>query len=140
MLQSFSGLRGHVGVDLVLANDKPFVIDVNPRLTTSYVGLCRVATFNVAETLVDAVLKGKLPTKREPRGFVCFSKLETPKPTVDAFEKVIQIKEVVSPPFLRDNSDKACSLVAGYDESLDKAQLRFEEAKKRLLNIICRGK
>ena len=135
VVESFSGLRGYVGVDLVLVNDKSFVVDVNPRLTTSYVGLSRVATFNVAEALVDAVLKGKLPTKLETRGFVYFSKVETPKPTVSAFDKAVQIREVVSPPFPLDNNDKACSMVAGQGESLDNARLRFEEAKKRLLTI-----
>ena len=140
VVESFSGLRGYVGVDLVLAKDKPFVVDVNPRLTTSYVGLCRVATFNVAEALVNAVLKRKLPTKQEINGFVYFSKVETPKPTVSAFEKAAQIREVVSPPFPLDDNEKACSLVAGQGESLDNSRLRFEEAKKRLLNIISRGK
>ena len=138
--ESFSGLRGYVGVDLVLVKDKPFVVDVNPRLTTSYVGLCRVAAFNVAEALVNAVLKRKLPTKQEIGGFVYFSKVETRKPTVSAFEKAAQIREVVSPPFPLDDNDKACSLVAGQGESLDNSRLRFEEAKKRLLNIISGGK
>ncbi len=140
VVESFSGLRGYVGVDLVLVNDKPFVVDVNPRLTTSYVGLCRVATFNVAEALVDAVLKGKLPTKQEINGFVYFSKVETFKPTVNAFEKAAQMREVVSPPFPLDDNDKACSLVAGQSEFLDNSRVRFEEAKKRLLNIISGGK
>jgi len=140
VVESFPGLRGYVGVDLVLVEDKPFVVDVNPRLTTSYVGLCRVASFNVAEALVNAVLKGKLSTKQEINGFVYFSKVETPKPTVSVFEKAAQIMEVVSPPFPLDDNEKACSLVAGQGESLDIARLRFEEAKKRLLNIISRGK
>jgi hypothetical protein len=140
VVESFPGLKGYVGVDLVLAKDKPFVVDVNPRLTTSYVGLCRVATFNVAEALVNAVSKRKLPTKQEINGFVYFSKVETPKPTASTFEKAAQIKEVVSPPFPLDDNDNACSLVTGHGESMDKALLQFEEAKKRLLYIICRGK
>ena len=138
--ESFPGLKGYVGVDMVLANDKLFVVEVNPRLTTSYVGLCRVATFNVAEALVKTILKGQLPIEQETRGFVYFSKVETPKPTVNAFEKAAQIREVVSPPFPLDDNDKACSLVAGQGESLENALLKFEEAKKRLLNIISRGK
>jgi hypothetical protein len=137
---SFAGLRGYVGVDLVLAEDKPFVVDVNPRLTTSYVGLSRVAGFNVAEAMVNAVLKNKLPARRENNGFVCFSKVETPKPTVSAFQKAARINGVISPPFPLDDNLKAISLVAGHGESLEDARLRFEEAKKRLPNIISRGK
>jgi hypothetical protein len=137
---SFAGLRGYVGVDLVLAEDKPFVVDVNPRLTTSYVGLSRVAGFNVAEAMVNAVLKNKLPPRRESKGFVYFSKVESSKPTVSAFQKAARINGVVSPPFPLDDTLKAVSLVAGHGESLENARLQFEEAKKRLLNIISRGK
>ncbi len=139
VVESFAGLRGYVGVDLILAEDKAFVVDVNPRLTTSYVGLCRVAAFNVAEEMVNAVVKGKLPTGKETKGFVCFSKVETPKPTLDAFQKAAQSKEVVSPPFPMGNNDETCSLVYGKGESLEDAQLRLEEAKKRLLTIISGG-
>jgi hypothetical protein len=140
VVESFSGLRGYVGVDLVLAEDKTFVVDVNPRLTTSYVGLCRVANFNVAQAMINAVMKNKLPVKQANNGFVYFAKVETSKPSVSAFEKAGQLKEVVSPPFPLDNNDKACSLVAGQGDSLVNARLRFEEAKKHLLTIISRGK
>jgi len=140
VVESFSGLRGYVGVDLVLAQDKPFVVDVNPRLTTSYVGLSRVADFNVAQALVNAVLKSELPAKHESHGFACFSKIETPKPTISAFQKAAEISEVVSPPFSLNDNTKACSLIAGHGDSLENSRLRFEEAKKRLLNIISRGK
>jgi predicted ATP-grasp superfamily ATP-dependent carboligase len=140
VVESFPGLKGYLGVDLVLANDKPFVVDVNPRLTTSYAGLCRAANFNIAEAMVKAVLKDKLPTKKEISGFVYFSKVETPKPAISVFQKVAQIREVVSPPFPLHNNVKACSLVAGHGNSLDNARLRFEEAKKHLLTIISRGK
>ena len=140
VVESYPGLRGYVGVDLVLAQDKPFVVDVNPRLTTSYVGLSRVADFNVAQALVNAVLKSELPAKHESHGFACFSKIETPKPTISAFQKAAQISEVVSPPFPLNDNTKACSLIAGHGDSLENAWLRLEEAKKRTLNIISRGK
>jgi predicted ATP-grasp superfamily ATP-dependent carboligase len=51
------GLLGYVGVDLVLADDpaNDSVIEVNPRLTTSYVGLRQAAQFNIADALLNAV-------------------------------------------------------------------------------------
>ena len=52
---SLPGLRGYIGIDFVLTEGKPFVVDVNPRLTTSFVGLRGVAGFNVAEAIVNAV-------------------------------------------------------------------------------------
>jgi len=138
--RSFPGLRGYVGVDLVLAEDLPFVVDVNPRLTTSYVGLSRVAGLNVAQAIVNAVLKNRLPARHRSHGFFFSSKVESSKPPVSAFQKAARISGVVSPPFPLEDSLKAISLVAGHGGTLQDAQLGFEEAKKRLLNIISRGK
>ena len=136
----FEGLRGYVGVDLVLAKDKVFVVDVNPRLTTSYVGLSRVADFNVAEAMVNAIMKSDFPIKPKTTGNISFSKLETPKPTISAFNKTSQMREVISPPFPLNNNQKSCGLIAGQGDSLEQATLHLEEAKKRVLDVISRGK
>jgi tyramine---L-glutamate ligase len=51
-----SGLRGYVGVDLVMGPDddgsQDWVIEINPRLTTSYVGLRRLAQANLADIML----------------------------------------------------------------------------------------
>lgn len=48
---------GYVGVDLIIGNDpdgrEDVVIEINPRLTTSYVGLRRVVQQNLAQAMVD---------------------------------------------------------------------------------------
>lgn len=46
--------RGFIGLDLVLANDPlaDCVIEVNPRLTTSYVGLRKIVEGNIAARIV----------------------------------------------------------------------------------------
>lgn len=48
--------RGYVGIDLVLGEapdgSNDVVIEVNPRLTTSYVGLRQLATTNLAEAML----------------------------------------------------------------------------------------
>jgi predicted ATP-grasp superfamily ATP-dependent carboligase len=136
VVDSISGLRGYVGVDLILSQDKPFVVDVNPRLTTSYVGLGKVAGFNVGEALVNAVLKGKLPEKHENQGYVCFSKIETSKPTMTAFDKVANLDFVVSPPFPLNGNPETCSLLLSTGTSLQEATARLKQAKKRLFKII----
>jgi predicted ATP-grasp superfamily ATP-dependent carboligase len=47
------GLFGYVGVDLVLGNDgRDWAIEINPRLTTSYVGLRQLAETNLAEAML----------------------------------------------------------------------------------------
>ena len=47
------GLWGYVGVDLVITENGPVVLEVNPRLTTSYVGLTRSVGANIAELLLQ---------------------------------------------------------------------------------------
>jgi predicted ATP-grasp superfamily ATP-dependent carboligase len=53
------GLAGYIGIDLVLGAepDQDAVIEINPRLTTSYVGLRALADFNLAAALL-AVWRG----------------------------------------------------------------------------------
>ena len=53
------GCQGYVGVDLVLA-DRPYVVDVNPRVTTSVVGIAAVMQEEIADLLVRAS-KGQGP-------------------------------------------------------------------------------
>jgi tyramine---L-glutamate ligase len=58
------GLWGYVGVDLVLTADGPVVLEINPRLTTSYCGLRPAIGLNAA-ALVLGLLEyagGALPT------------------------------------------------------------------------------
>ncbi len=58
------GLRGYVGVDVVLGaaadGSGDCAIEINPRLTTSYVGLRALARFNLAEAML-AVAAGRAP-------------------------------------------------------------------------------
>lgn len=55
------GLKGYVGVDMVLSEGKWYVIEINPRLTTSYVGLRSVININLAEALWLACTEKTLP-------------------------------------------------------------------------------
>jgi hypothetical protein len=47
------GCRGYVGVDIVLA-DKPWVIDVNPRPTTSIIGISKVMEEELGELILES--------------------------------------------------------------------------------------
>jgi predicted ATP-grasp superfamily ATP-dependent carboligase len=68
------GLAGYVGVDLVLGADGAWVIEVNPRLTTAYVGVRRVLPLNLARAICRACREGVLPGPVQPTGRVEFSR------------------------------------------------------------------
>lgn len=55
------GLWGYVGVDFLLGAEGPLVIDVNPRLTTSYCGLPAALGRNVAAMVVKLRRTDSLP-------------------------------------------------------------------------------
>jgi predicted ATP-grasp superfamily ATP-dependent carboligase len=65
---SIPGLRGYVGVDLILSDDSACLIEVNPRLTTSYIGLRQVCEVNLAQSIWNACLKGIMPDRVSIRG------------------------------------------------------------------------
>jgi len=56
-LEALPPALGYVGVDLVIGRpsdgSEDYVIEVNPRLTTSYIGLRAAATDNLAAALID---------------------------------------------------------------------------------------
>jgi tyramine---L-glutamate ligase len=54
------GLWGYVGVDLVEQDDKLTVLEVNPRLTTSYCGLREALNINVAKLVLDLLQPGAM--------------------------------------------------------------------------------
>ena len=66
------GLRGYVGVDLVLTSSAPVVIEVNPRLTMSYLGLRAVLEENVAALALEAC-HGRLPGRPVARRHARFT-------------------------------------------------------------------
>jgi predicted ATP-grasp superfamily ATP-dependent carboligase len=71
-LEAAPGVRGYVGVDLVLASEGPVVIEINPRLTSSYLGWRRVHGTALASLMVAAAEGRALPHGLTPRGRVSF--------------------------------------------------------------------
>jgi predicted ATP-grasp superfamily ATP-dependent carboligase len=70
-LAAIPAAQGYVGVDLVLGRDpngnEDAVIEINPRLTTSYVGLRAAAKSNLAEAMMQAATGGQAAVSFESR-------------------------------------------------------------------------
>lgn len=83
---------GYIGLDLVLgaADDgsEDFVIEVNPRLTTSYVGLSALAHADLARAMID-VVAGRTPTlafRTEPHEFDTSGRVGIERPSIIALD------------------------------------------------------
>jgi len=133
-VEGIGGLKGYVGVDIILADEDPVVLEVNPRLTVSYVGLRRVANFNPAEAIIDATIRRKLPKKVQKRGYAFFSKVEAP-PRRQIMAETYKLKDVVSPPFPIEGNKSAYALIATVSTSPKGAESAFHHTKKRLHNL-----
>lgn len=51
--QAVPGLAGYVGVDVMVSDDTVTVLEINPRLTTSYAGMRMATGLNPARLVLD---------------------------------------------------------------------------------------
>ncbi len=58
------GLRGYAGIDVIVAGTEPVVLEINPRLTSSYAGLSQSLGFNAAELILDFAAGKAIPEAR----------------------------------------------------------------------------
>ncbi len=63
IIAEISGFRGYFGIDVVWCSWEPYVVEVNPRITTSFVGLAKIFGEKLAclmfESLGEELCKGK---------------------------------------------------------------------------------
>ncbi len=59
--QADTGLKGYIGVDLIITDSGPVVVEINPRLTTSYVGLRKSLSLNPAELIMSIWQNNAIP-------------------------------------------------------------------------------
>ncbi|MGH8549629.1 MAG: ATP-grasp domain-containing protein [Methylococcales bacterium] len=68
--RAIPALFGYAGVDLILVGGRPMVLEINPRLTTSYAGLSKALNRNVAAMVVDLLPpSSRLPGSIRNAGF-----------------------------------------------------------------------
>jgi predicted ATP-grasp superfamily ATP-dependent carboligase len=137
-VESISGLNGYVGVDMVLTRNGPVMMEINPRLTTSYIGLRKTVNLNLAQAIIDTVLRRQLPDNVQSEGCACFSKVKVP-PISEDLSETFAIKEIVSPPFPVVIDEPAYAFLATHSDRLKDAQTALCRAKKRLMNVYHMG-
>ncbi|MEX2523474.1 MAG: ATP-grasp domain-containing protein [Gammaproteobacteria bacterium] len=52
--RAMPGLRGFVGIDFMYTDTGPVLVEINPRLTTSYAGLHAILDYNPAERILQS--------------------------------------------------------------------------------------
>jgi predicted ATP-grasp superfamily ATP-dependent carboligase len=136
LLTSYKGLRGYVGVDFVLTKEKAFVMEVNPRLTTSYIGLRKVINFNLEQAIIDSALKQKIHGNLDNYGVAMFRKVPVCNQGIFRWRDICDMQNLVSPPFPVDKNSSSCALVESYGLSVNQAAVNLNEAKEQLDKIL----
>ena len=63
-VESIEGIKGFVGVDLLINSDEKdiysvYLLEINSRFTTPYVGLRKICNFNIGKCIID-LIDGKI--------------------------------------------------------------------------------
>ena len=62
IIQVLPGLRGYIGVDVLITENETLLVEINPRLTTSYVGLRNALGINPAKLILDCFTYKQVPS------------------------------------------------------------------------------
>lgn len=131
-------LRGYCGVDLIVG-EVPYFIELNPRVTTSFIALAQVLQANLGKLLVDVLVEGNSPPKLKLRGH---SLMRIPRAKsdikVDA-KKLGELREIpgiIAPPFTSDGNLREGSpmlLAVGSGSSAKVARYRLVNTMEEAL-------
>lgn len=61
LIKALPDLRGYIGVDILINENEIMLVEINPRLTTSYVGIKDALGLNPAELMLHCFMHNQLP-------------------------------------------------------------------------------
>ncbi|MFX1374544.1 MAG: ATP-grasp domain-containing protein [Promethearchaeota archaeon] len=138
----FSQFFGYFGIDLIRTTDMQYYfIEINPRLTTSYIGLRNSINKNPAQLILNSKLNGLMPKNVKVRNFSLFRRIQMeyykPLPSSDLKEQLTHnlielIPELVTPPISLNESNQFTCLIATKTNDLNSSKKRFQEIKQLL--------
>ena len=142
---NFSEFSGYFGIDFIrTADSKIYFIEINPRLTTSYIGLRNVINLNPAKLILDSKLNRLKYCEVKSIYHSLFSRIE-----MDYNEKinnkeiseelshktVRKIPEFVTPPLSLNNSNHFTCFIATKSKNLSESKERMLEIKRMLKSL-----
>ena len=138
----FSQFSGYFGIDLIKSEDSRFYfIEINPRLTTSYIGLRNVINQNPAKLILESRLNGIKPKGVKLQYCSLFKRIElvyyksklNKKFKEELTYKLINlIPELVTPPISLSKSNQFTCFIATKTEDLNSSKKRMQEIQQLL--------
>ena len=152
----FTGFYGYFGIDFISTEKASFsFIEINPRLTTSYLGVRNVINYNCAELIIQSKMNEFEPVDIEFLNFSQFSRIilfsEKGYPTYRLNERNLsklmkEIPELVTPPISFNKSNQYSCLIAtktadshSSKKRIDEIFLKFEKMNFRVVRSLQTG-
>ena len=134
---NFSKFHGLFGIDFILKNNKIFFIEINPRLTTSYIAFRNVINKNPIELLLKSKLNNLGKDRIKIRRNSVFTRLEllyrgnlTNKRMIEEiYHDLLKLfPEIIVPPISLNNNLFSCFL-STKEKTLEKSIEKLNEIK-----------
>ncbi|MFX0187703.1 MAG: ATP-grasp domain-containing protein [Candidatus Hodarchaeota archaeon] len=139
-----SKFSSYYGIDFIRKKDKSiYFIEINPRLTTSYIGIRNIVDKNLAELIWDTKMKSLSSSEIHFRNFSQFSRIELDyngnKTAIEIKEEIIpklvkEIPELVTPPISFNNSNQNRNI--RYSCFIATKEKNYESSRIRLTKIM----
>ena len=136
IIQSIPGLKGYVGIDLILTDNDVVTLEINPRLTTSYIGVRNVVKLNLAQKIIDCYFNKILPSEIPTYGYSYFSKIYMKSPCNNSYRKRRIPKEIIFAPLQLMEARNNCAFVSVKGKTKKETLKKFCEVKKEFLKYI----
>ena len=134
---SHFGLVGSNGVDFVISEDKPFVIEVNPRFQGTLECVERVLGINLVEAHINACIDGLIPNILEVKCFCTRLILYAPfRCIVPDLRGLEYVRDIPLAKIILEEGEPVCSVISedkSRETSLSKAFLMAGEVKGKLV-------
>jgi predicted ATP-grasp superfamily ATP-dependent carboligase len=126
----FPGLLGYFGVDLIFTEDEVVFIEINPRITTSYIGARAAISENIMNIAIKAVFEGQLPKEVVPEQFAYFKRITLNPDVVPLLPlEFFRRSEIIAPPYFDVSGQGEASFFACTNGR------SLESCKSRLLDL-----
>jgi predicted ATP-grasp superfamily ATP-dependent carboligase len=126
-----------VGLDYVLTDEDAFFMEINPRLTTSYVGIRATCKQNIAGSIIDLIIHERNIPEFEFIGYSHFSKVDliVPKFSMEDFRRNYFKNNIVAPPFVvkGKETELTSAFIYSHHENLIDSKKQFERIERNLL-------
>jgi predicted ATP-grasp superfamily ATP-dependent carboligase len=141
----FSQFSGYFGIDIIRGEDSRFYfIEINPRLTTSYIGLRNILNQNPINLIFESKVNGLEPKDVKLEHYSLFTRIELvyyqSKLSIRNKEELVHklinlIPELVTPPISLGKSNNFTCFIATKTENLTSSEQRMQEIKQILEDL-----